>query len=121
MAELLAGILAVVLEEADVLDARIALQVEDALGGDAEEVRDFVIAGAPKVSVVVGVFYQHFMRADGVHAVINAVTAAVGFALDAVERSGMDDRTRGPGSARRVRRFRDDLQRRRGSIAETAG
>src|ERR1039458_3205845 len=52
MAELLAGILAVVLEEADVLDARIALQVEDALGGDAEEVRDFVIAGAPPLGPV---------------------------------------------------------------------
>ena len=47
MAEFLAGVFAVVLEQADVLDAGIALEVEDALGGDAQEVCNFVVAGAP--------------------------------------------------------------------------
>ena len=52
--------------------------------------------------VVVRIFDQHFMRADGVHAVVNAVAAAVGLAFDAVKRRGMNDRARRPGSPRRV-------------------
>ena len=67
------------------------------------------------------VFDQHFMRADGVHAVVDTVAAAVGLAFDAVEGPGMNDRTRRPWRAGRVGRFRDYLQRRRGGIAETAG
>ena len=121
MAEFLSGVLAVVLEETDVLDAWVALQVEDALGGQAQEVPDFIVAGVPQMAVVARVFDQHFVRAHGVHAVVDAVAAAAGFALNAVERLGMHDGARGPGSAGRVGRFRDYLQRRRGISAETAG
>src|ERR1700686_2166571 len=120
MAEFLAGVLAMVFEQADVLDARIALKIEDALGDQAEKVSNLIVAGAPQMRVVSRVFDQHFMRADRVHAVINAVAAAAGFALDAVKRRGVNDGTRGPWDAGGIGRFRDHLQRRRGTIAKTA-
>ena len=91
MAEFLAGILAIVFEQADVLDARVALEVENALGGEAKEVRDLIVAGIPQMPVVARIFDQHFMRAHRMHAVINSVAAAARLALDAVERRGMHD------------------------------
>ncbi len=99
----------------------IALEIEDALGGQAEEVADLIVAGIPQMPVVARVFDDHFMRADRVHAVIDAVAAAAGFAFDAIERHGMHDGARGPGNAGRVGRLRDHLRGRRSVGAETAG
>ncbi len=121
MGEFLPGVLAVVLEEADVLDARVALEVEDALGGEAEEVCDLFVAGVPEMAVVARIFDQHFVRADGVHAVVDAVAAAAGIAFDAVKRRGMHDRARRPRNSRRIGRLRDHLRRSRGIGTETAG
>ena len=45
-----------------------------------------------------GILDQDFMRADRVHAVVDAVAAAAGFAFDVVERRGMHDGARGPGN-----------------------
>src|ERR1700687_4115049 len=120
MAEFLPGILTIVFEQADVFDARIAFEVEDALGDQAEEVCNLIVAGVPQVPVVARIFDQHFMCADRVHAVINTVAAAVGFALNAVKRRGVNNGTRGPWDAGGIGRFRDHLQRRRGTIAKTA-
>ena len=119
MAEFLAGILAIVLEQADVLDARVTLKVENALGGKAKEVRDLVVAGVPQMAVVVRIFDQHFVRADRVHAVVDAVAAAAGFSFNAVERLGMNHGTRRPGNAGRVGRFRNHLRRRGGICTES--
>src|SRR5271165_4227711 len=96
MAEFLPGVLAVVLEETYVLEAGVALEVENALGGEAEKVRDFLIAGVPQMAVVAGIFDQDFMRADRVHAVINAIAAAAGLAFDVVERLRMHHGARRP-------------------------
>src|SRR6202158_2407400 len=120
MAEFLPGILTIVLEQADVLDARIALEVEDALGDQAEEVCDLIVAGIPQVPVVARIFDQHLVRANRVQAVINTVAAAVGFTLNAVKRRVVNHGTRGPGDAGRVGRFRDHLHRRRGAVATPA-
>src|ERR1700693_5316701 len=120
MAEFLPGILAIILEQADVLDARIALEVEDALGDQAEGVCGLIVAGIPQVAVVARIFDQSLVRADRVHAVINTVAAAAGFALNAVKRRGVNHGTRGPWDAGGIGRFRDHLQRRRGTIAKTA-
>src|ERR1700731_1696743 len=49
VAEFLPGTLAVVLEETDILDAWVALQVEDAFGGQAEKVCDLIVAGVPQM------------------------------------------------------------------------
>ena len=99
MAEFLAGIRAVVLEEADVLDARVALEVENALGGEAQELPDLVVAGIPELAVVPGIFDQHFMSAHRTHAVVNAVAAAAGLAFNVVKRRGMHHRARRPARA----------------------
>jgi hypothetical protein len=90
MGEFLAGVLAKVFEQADVLDARVTLEVENALGGKSKEVRDFIISGVPQMTVVIGIFDQHFVRAHRVHAVVNSVAAAAGFSLNAVQGPGMN-------------------------------
>src|SRR5690242_1835927 len=48
------------------------------------------------MAFVVGILDEHFVRADGVHLVIDAVAAAAGFALDVVKRLGMYYRARRP-------------------------
>src|SRR5207302_5169676 len=82
MRELLPRILAEIFEQADVLKAGIALQIEDALGGEAEEMRDFFVGCIPKVTIMIRIFHQHFVRADGSHAIVDAVAAAPGLPLD---------------------------------------
>jgi len=82
--ELLAGAGSVVLEDADVFEAAVALQVLDALRGQEQELSDFGVAGLPHLPVVARILDQHFVRPQRAHAVINAVTAAAGFALQVV-------------------------------------
>src|SRR3954454_19148192 len=47
MAEFLARILAIILEQADVLDAGIALQIENSFGTQPSKVPDFIVVGIP--------------------------------------------------------------------------
>ena len=61
------------------------------------------------MAVVVGIFDQHFVRAHRVHAVVNSVAAAAGFAFNAVEGPGMNHGTSRPGNAGGVGRFRNHL------------
>ena len=89
MAEFLPGTPAVVLEEADVLDAGVALEIENALGGHAKEPLDLRVAGIPKMVVMARVLDQHLVRSDGVHAVIEAIATASGLAFNVIERRGM--------------------------------
>src|ERR1700738_2050739 len=113
MTEFLAGVPTVILEEADVLDTSIVLEVEYAFGGKAQEVSDLVVAGVPNMTVVARILYQHFMRADGVHALVKAVAAAAGLSLNVVKRCGMNHGTSGPRRAARVWHSCDDLRGRR--------
>src|SRR5258708_15677265 len=110
MAELLASVRTVVLEEADILDASIVLEIEDALGGQTQEVSDLVVAGVPKMAVVARILHQHFMRADGMHPVVKTVTAATRLALNVVKRCGMHHGTSGPRSSACVWHCCDDLR-----------
>ena len=96
MAEFLPGAGAIIFIKADVLDARIALEIEDAFGGEAQELANFVVAGIPEMPVVTGILHQNFVRANGAHAVVDAVAAAVGFAFNVVERCGMHHGARRP-------------------------
>src|SRR5437879_125617 len=52
MFELLTCIHSVIFEDADILDAAIALEVFDALGSQSQELLDFRIAGIPQVAIV---------------------------------------------------------------------
>src|SRR5208282_1335966 len=118
MAELLPRILAVILEQAHILDAGVALQVENALRGQAQEMCDLFVACVPQLPVVARILDQHLMRPHGTHAVIEAVAAPAGLALNMVKRRRMHYRTRRPWHARSVRRHRDHL---RAVQAEAAG
>ena len=84
MTEFLSGIRTEIFKKTDVLDARIAFEVEDALGGEAKEVSNFIIGGVPKMTVVVRVLNQDFMGADRMHAVVDAIATASGLAFNAV-------------------------------------
>src|SRR5712671_4738709 len=122
MAELLAGVRTVVFEEADILDASIVLEIEDALGGQAQKMSNFIVAGAPEMTVVARILHQYFMRADGMHPVVKTVTAATRLALNVVKRCGMHHCTGGPRSSAGVWHCCDDLRgRRRIRAKQTSG
>ena len=57
MLELLSGAGAVVLEDADVVEAAVALQVLNALGGQQQKLFDFGVVGVPQLAVVPGIFH----------------------------------------------------------------
>src|SRR5689334_3183784 len=54
VSEFLPGILAEIFEQADVLDAGVSLQIEDALGGEAKEMADFFVGCIPEVAIMAG-------------------------------------------------------------------
>src|SRR5258708_1999107 len=120
MAEFLAGVRTVVLEKADILDAGIVLEIEYAFGGQAQKVSDLVVAGVPKMAVVARILHQYFMRTDGMHAVVKAVTAPAGLTFNVIKRCGMDHGTSGPRSSAGVRHGCDDLRGRRRIRAKQA-
>ena len=100
MLELLSGAGSVILEDADVLEAPIALQVLNALRGQQQELFDLGVAGVPQLAVMRGIFHQHFVRADRAHAVVNAVAAA-GRRRLRCGTEAWDARRRAPTTARR--------------------
>ena len=108
MAEFLPGVGAVIFEKADIFDARVALEIEDAFGGQTQELPDLFVAGLPQMPVVSGILDQHFMRAHRAHAVVNAIAAAAGLAFNVVERRGMHHGARRP--VRRAGYRGDDLR-----------
>ena len=74
MAEFLSGAGPVVLVETDVLDARVVLEIHDALGGETQELADLIVAGIPELAVMPGILDQNFMSANRAHAVVNALS-----------------------------------------------
>ena len=98
----------------------IALEVEDALGGQAQELPNLIVAGLPQMTVVAGILHQHFMRAHRIHAIVDAVAAAAGLAFDVIERRGMHHRARRP-DPRALGSCGDDLRGVGGVGAKTAG
>jgi hypothetical protein len=86
----------VILEDADVFQARVPLQILDAQRDQAEELFHFGVGRIPEMAVVAGIFDQNFVGADRPHAIIQAFAAACGFAFYVIERLRMDDRARRP-------------------------
>jgi hypothetical protein len=94
MLELLPGVASVILENADVLQARVALKVLDALRGQPEKLLDFVVAGIPELAIMAEIFNQHLVGADGAHAVVETIAATRGLTFNPVKRQRMHHRTR---------------------------
>src|ERR1700674_1059893 len=79
--------LAVILENADVLEPAVALQILNPQRGQTQALFDFDVARTPEIAVVVGIFEQNFMSADRSHAVVETVAAAGRLAFHVVERA----------------------------------
>src|SRR5215472_10762797 len=62
------------------------------------------------MALMVGILNKHFMRANCVHLVIDAVATAAGLSLNMVKRLGMDYGARRPGSAGIIGGFGDLLK-----------
>ena len=86
----------VILEDADVLEALIALQVLNALRRQPQKLPDLDVARIPELAVVFGIFDQHFMRADRAHAIVQTVPTPRRLTFDPVQRCGMDHCPRRP-------------------------
>src|SRR3954452_23858189 len=77
MVEFLAAEWPMVLKDGDVFKSAVALQIDDALCGEPEELLDFRVAGIPQIAVVARIFDQHLMRPYRAHVVVEAVSLAV--------------------------------------------
>src|ERR1700687_5512069 len=119
--EFLSGSLAVILENADVLEPAVALQILNPQGGQTEELFDFDVAHIPEMAMVAGIFEQHFVSADRSHAVVEAVGAAGWLALDVGEPMRVDDGARRPRAAIHAGQVGDDMGRLGGGAAKPAG
>src|SRR5437868_2211563 len=97
--EFLAAEWAMVLKDGDVFESAVALEINDALGGEAQELLDFRVAGIPKIAVVTRIFNQHLMRPYRTHVVVEAVSLAVRVSFDPVNRRGMHHSPGRPRSA----------------------
>src|ERR1019366_3476137 len=95
--EFLSGSLAVILENADVLEPAVALQILNPQRGQTQELFDFDVARIPDMAVVAG-----------------------RLAFDVVKRMRMDDGARRPRAAIQAGQVGDDMGRLGGGAAKTA-
>ena len=108
--ELLSGMAAEILDDADVLEAAILLEVVDTLSAKRQVLLDLAVVGVPQLAVVAGILDDDLVRADRLHGVVQAVARAAGLAFDPVNGMGMDDRARRPRIAIHRRHRGDHLQ-----------
>src|SRR6202140_2308397 len=107
--EFLSRSLAVILENADVLESAIALQILNPLRGQTQELFDLDVTGIPDMAIVAGIFQQNFVGAYRSHAVVESVAAAGRLAFDVIQSLRMDDRARRPRAAIHARQGGDDI------------
>ena|SRR3984957_16418158 len=120
MLELLPGAGSMILEDADILEASVALEILNALCGQEQELFEFAVACVPQMPLMRRIFHQNFVRANGAHTVVDAIAAAGSLAFDMVQSAGMHRGTRRPRSAGKSRHGSDNLRRFAGIGAEPA-
>src|ERR1700690_3487111 len=103
MLEILSGSVSVVLVDANVLEAPVALEVLNTLGGQQQKLFDLEITCIPQVTIVRGVFHQYLVSTNRAHPVVNAVPTASCFTLDVVHGGGMHHGARRPRRAGHAR------------------
>ena len=118
MLEFLAGIAAVIFEDADVLEARVAFQILNALRGQQQKLFDFSVAGIPQLPVVAKILDQHLVRTHRGHAIVDAIAAARWLSFNAIQRRGMDHGTRRPRPAIDARHVGNQLRRTAGEFGQ---
>src|SRR6202790_4431906 len=119
--EFLSRGLAVVLENADVLESAIALQILNPLRGQTQELFPLDVTGIPDMAIVTGILQQNFVSAHRSHAVVESVAAAGRLAFDVVQGLRMDKRARRPQAAIHAGQGGDDIGQVGGRATKTAG
>src|SRR5216683_133293 len=107
--EFLSRGLAVILENADVLESAIALQILNPLRGQTQELFHLDVTGIPDMAIVAGILQQNFVSAHRSHAVVESVAAAGRLAFAMVQGLGMDQRARRPRAAIHAGQVGDDM------------
>src|SRR5882762_2569601 len=119
--EFLSGCLAVILENADILESAVALQILNPQGGQTQELFDLDVTGIPDMAIVAGIFQQNFVSAHRSHAVVESVAAAGRLAFDVVQGLRMNDRAGRPCAAIHAGQVSNDLGWLGGSATKRAG
>ena len=96
MLEFLSRSHTVILEDADVLEARILLQILNALGRQQQKLLDLGIARIPQLPIVMQALHQDLVRTDGRHAIVKTIAATLRLAFNPVQRRGMHHGARRP-------------------------
>src|SRR4029077_4098158 len=119
--EFLSRGVAVILENADVLEPAIALQILNPLRGQTQELFDLDVTGIPDVAIVAGIFQQNLVSAHRSHAVVESVAAAGRLTFDVVQGLRMYDRARRPCAAIYAGQVSNDFGWLGGSSTKGAG
>src|SRR6202795_902251 len=119
--EFLSRGLAVILENADVLESAISLQILNPLRGQTQELFDLDVTGIPDMAIVTGILQQNFVSAHRSHAVVESVAAAGRLAFDVVQGLRMNDRARRRRAAIHTGQGGDDVGSVGGGATKTAG
>ena len=82
----LAGEGTVILVDGDILEAAVALQILDAMPPGLQDQQNLIVGQILELAVVFGGLDDDFVRAHRLHLVVAPVGAALGIALDAVQR-----------------------------------
>src|SRR5882762_3410700 len=119
--EFLSGCLAVILENADVLEAAVALQILNPLCRQTQELFDLDVTGIPDMAIVAGILQQNFVSAHRSHSVVESVASAGRLAFDVVQGLRMNDRAGRPCAAIHAGQVSNDLGWLGGSATKRAG
>jgi hypothetical protein len=120
MLKFLPCIATVILEDADVLETRVALQILNALRRQQQELSDLRVARSPEMAFVPQILDQHLVRSDRGHAIVNSISAAGRLTLNAIQRRGMNYGTGRPRASADGGHIRHQLNRNWRVRAETA-
>src|SRR5581483_5281390 len=109
MLEVLPSLRAVILVNGHVLEAAVLLEVENAAGGEEQELFDAGVRRLPELPVVLGIFNQHLVGPDRLHLVVKAFGKTLRIAFHMKHRLRMHNCAGGPGSTIDGRLRRDHL------------
>src|ERR1700675_759715 len=119
--EFLSRGLAVILENADVLESAISLQILNPLRGQTQELFDLDVTDIPDMAIVAGIFQQNFVSPHRSHAVVESVAAAGRLAFDVIQSLRMDNRARRPRTTIHAGQGGDHIGYVGGRATKTAG
>src|SRR6266478_2017495 len=97
------GLGAVVLEDQHVAETFVMREIERPLTIGPQQLLDLMQLEVGQPAIMVGAFYQHLVRADSIHQIVQPVAAPSRRALDAQRGELVADRTHTPSRTVRLR------------------